>query len=86
MSIKVCCSEIRSFAARSRSHVFCFKDTTVLEGFAPSPMFGGKDGRLRAAGTRPDERTAAMPTGRTGWGGVRQHTRLSCRGVLYPAT
>ena len=32
----------------------------------------GEEDRLQAIGLRPDERTAAMPTGRTGWGGVKR--------------
>src|SRR3546814_15252531 len=39
--------------------------------FAPSPAkAGGKEGRLRAIGSRPDERHRAVLDGRTGWGGV----------------
>src|SRR3546814_14551767 len=38
---------------------------------APSPAkAGGKEGRLRAIGSRPDERHRAVLDGRTGWGGV----------------
>src|SRR3546814_16341584 len=39
--------------------------------FAPSPAkAGGKEGRLLAIGSRPDERHRAVLDGRTGWGGV----------------
>src|SRR3546814_3062839 len=38
---------------------------------APSPAkAGGEEVRLRATGSRADERTPAVLAGRTGWGGV----------------
>src|SRR3546814_12304080 len=46
-----------------------FPYTTLFR--SPSPAkAGGKEGRLRAIGSRPDERHRAVLDGRTGWGGV----------------
>ena len=42
-----------------------------FDALAPSPPDGGgEEGRLQTTGLRPDERTTAVPSGRTGWGGV----------------
>src|SRR3546814_17075233 len=48
--------------------------------FAPSPAkAGGKEGRLRAIGSRPDERHRAVLDGRTGWGGVSSRSARTVR-------
>src|SRR3546814_11422508 len=50
---------------------------------APSPAkAGGEGARLRATGSRADERTPAVLAGRTGWGGVSSR---SARTVSTPS-
>src|SRR3546814_20053930 len=50
---------------------------------APSPAkAGGEGARLRATGSRADERTPAVLAGRTGWGGVSSR---SARPVSPPS-
>src|SRR3546814_13547710 len=52
---------------------------------APSPAkAGGEGARLRATGSRADERTPAVLAGRTGWGGVSSRSARTVRPPSQP--
>src|SRR3546814_14388879 len=52
---------------------------------APSPAkAGGEGARLRATGSRADERTPAVLAGRSGWGGVSSRSARTVRAPSQP--